>query len=159
MKDIEGYEGFYAITSCGKVWSYMSKKFLKPEVVRGGYLKVFLCKHGQIKPYLVHRLVAQAYIPNFDNKSQVNHKDENKKHNYISNLEWATAKENASYGSRTDRSARKRSKAVLCVETGTVYWGMSEAERQTGIEQGNISRCANGKLNTAGGFHWHFVEG
>ena len=82
MKDIRGYEGLYAITSCGKVWSYRRKKFLKPGVIQGGYLNVVLTnKDGQQKNHRVHRLVAEAYIPNPEGKEQVNHKDENKYNN------------------------------------------------------------------------------
>ena len=60
MKDIKGYEGLYAVTSCGKVWSYKSKRFLTPAKTHNGYLIVNLCKDGQGKMYRVHRIVAEA---------------------------------------------------------------------------------------------------
>lgn len=103
MKDIQGYEGLYAITSCGKVWSYKSKRFLMPYKHYKGYLLVKLTKDGIRKAYTVHRLVAEAYIPNPENKEQVNHKDENKANNCVNNLEWMTNKENANYGTRNER--------------------------------------------------------
>lgn len=104
MKDITNYEGLYAITSCGKVWSYKSKKFLKP-YFNGGYASVALSKNGKLTYPLVHRLVAEAYISNPDNLPQVNHKDEDKAHNCVNNLEWCDATYNNNYGTRTSRMA------------------------------------------------------
>ena len=103
MKDIKGYEGLYAITSCGKVWSYQSKRFLLPYKNNKGYLFVKLSKGGIRKAYSIHRLVALNYIPNPENKEQVNHKDENKENNCINNLEWMTNYENCHYGTRNQR--------------------------------------------------------
>lgn len=105
MKDVKGYEGLYAITSCGKVWSYKSKRFIIPHPNKKGYLRIKLYKNNSYKTYSIHRLVAEAYIPNFENKSQVNHKDENKSNNCVGNLEWVTSKENANYGTRNERIA------------------------------------------------------
>lgn len=103
MKDIVGYEGLYAITSCGKVWSYKSKRFIIPHPNTQGYLRIKLYKDGYYITYSIHRLVAEAYIPNPENKAQVNHKDENKANNCVNNLEWVTTKENANYGTRNKR--------------------------------------------------------
>ena len=105
MKDIKGFEGRYAITSCGRVYSYKAKKFLKPRVDKDGYLAVTLfCGDKNHKKYcLIHRLVASAYIPNPENKPTVNHKDEIKSHNWINNLEWMTMAEQNVYGTRLER--------------------------------------------------------
>ena len=105
MKDILGFEGRYAITSCGKVYSYKAKKFLKPRVDKDGYLAVSLsCGGRNHKKYcFIHRLVALAYIPNPENKPTVNHKDEIKSHNYVGNLEWMTMAEQNVYGTRLER--------------------------------------------------------
>lgn len=83
MRDIKDYEGLYGITSCGRVWSYRSKKFLKPANDGSGYLKVALCKDKKRKWYYIHRLVAEAYIPNPENKLYINHIDENKANNSL----------------------------------------------------------------------------
>ena len=94
MKDVVGYEGLYAVTSCGKVWSYKSKRFLTPENNGRGYFRVKLCKDGKEKKYMIHRLVAEAYIPNQDNLPQVDHIDNDKTHNYVNNLQWITNRDN-----------------------------------------------------------------
>ena len=116
MRDIKGFEGIYAITSCGKVWSYRSKKFIKPYEWKG-YLKVNLYLNGQVKKCRVHRLVAEAYIPNPEGKPQVNHLDENKTNNNVNNLEWATAKENSNYGTRTQRMIETRRRKKLAASS------------------------------------------
>lgn len=106
MKDIPGYEGLYAITTEGEVWSYRQKKFLTP-VLLYGYPRVGLWKDGKVKRKFVHRIVAEAYLPNPENLPQVNHKDENRANCCLQNLEWCDAKYNANYGSRNDRIAEK----------------------------------------------------
>ena len=103
MKDITGYEGRYAITSCGKVWSYKSEKFLKPRPQKNGYFCVSLGKDGAFKNYLIHRLVAMTYLPIDYDLLEVNHKDEDKSNNALPNLEWCTHKANCNYGTRNER--------------------------------------------------------
>jgi hypothetical protein len=97
MKDVIGYEGLYAVTRDGKVWAYLNRlhkgKFLKP-ALRKGYPFVCLCKGSSIKQFNIHRLVAQAYLPNLESLPQVNHKDSNKENNHVSNLEWCSASYN-----------------------------------------------------------------
>lgn len=107
MKDIPGFEGQYAITKEGKLWSYPKAwisgfgrvclhdgKFLSPGVHSGGYLTVRL---GRGNNRFLHRLVAQAYIPNPKNLPEVNHKDTDKTNNHYSNLEWSTRRQNADH--------------------------------------------------------------
>lgn len=105
MKDIKGFEGVYGVTSCGKVWSYRSKRFLRPWKAGKGYLEVHLSKSGEEKKVYIHRLVADAYIPNPENKPQVNHRDEVKTNNCVNNLEWMTNKENNNYGTKRERQS------------------------------------------------------
>ena len=156
MKDIKGYEGLYAITSCGKVWSYRSKRFLNPSKQSTGYLAVSLCKDGTRKSYTIHRLVAEVYLPNPNNLPQVNHKDENKTHNYINNLEWCDSTYNINYGTRNKRVGRARGKTVICVETNIIYYSPAEVEQTLGIDASSIHKCCKGKRHTAGGYHWRY---
>ena len=164
MKDVKGYEGIYAITSCGKVWSYMSKKFLSPRITRAGYYEVALYKNNQPKQFRIHRLVADAYINNPENKPAVNHKDENKLNNCVNNLEWVTPKENVNYGTRSKRMSQKMSKSIYCKELNQNFISMIDAERCTGVNRGLISRCCSGKLDHAGkhrvtgeDLHWSVI--
>ena len=90
---IVDYEGYY-ITTDGRVWSEKSKKFLSVFPDKDGYLLCSLSHEGKSKPHKVHRLVALSFLPNPENKPQVNHIDGNKANNHIDNLEWASAKEN-----------------------------------------------------------------
>lgn len=160
MKDVVGYEGLYAITSCGKVWSYKSNKFLKPGVSQDGYLRVGLSKNGKLKTIEIHKLVAQAYIPNPENKPQVNHKDEDKTHNYVGNLEWITSKENMNYGTRNERFSEKRKtysnkkRKVYCVELDREFESISQAARETGANASKICMVCQGKRKVCGGYHW-----
>ena len=104
-RDIDGYKGLYQVSSWGRVrylknWFYdestvFPQEPLRPEVTKKGYLRVDLYDaDGRRKHKKVHRLVANAFIPNPDGKPQVNHKDGNKKNNSVTNLEWVTDKEN-----------------------------------------------------------------
>ena len=115
-RPIEGYEGLYEVSNTGQVRSldryvknghssYRLQKgrVLSPTKDRYGYLFVILTCNGKHKMFLVHRLVAQAFILNPDNLPQVNHKDEDKTNNRVDNLEWCDAKYNNNYGSRKDK--------------------------------------------------------
>ncbi len=110
MKDIKGYEGLYSITSCGKVYSYIKNRFLKPYYNGSGYFRVSL----KGKQKAVHRLVAEAYIDNPKNLPEVNHKDLNKENNCINNLEWCDRQENICGNSRSIGVFDKESLLIFC---------------------------------------------
>lgn len=155
MKYIRGYEGRYSITSCGRVWSHISNRFLTAHLDKDGYFNIVLLKNGIQKNHKVHRLVAEAYLHNVYHKPCINHKDEIRSHNYLSNLEWVTVAENNSYGLRM----AKFEKAVMCIETEEIYKSAREAGRQTHIEASNIIRCCNNVRITAGNYHWKYKGG
>lgn len=105
MKDIPGYEGMYAVTEEGHIWSYKRNKILKGVINSAGYPTVKLCKEGTEKTFYIHRLVAIALIPNPENYPQINHKDEDRLNHHPSNLEWCDSKYNNNYGGHNERQA------------------------------------------------------
>ena len=173
MKDIPGFEREYAATSCGKIWSYKSHKFLIPKTVRG-YHHVDLFVNGVCHQMQVHRLVAMAYIPNPNGFPCVNHKDENKINNCVGNLEWCTYQYNNCYGTRLEkaRSAltqetksriisaciEARRRPVKCIEIGRVFKSQSDAAKELGMKKSHIGSACRGKRNKAGGYHWEYAE-
>ena len=165
--DISGYEGLYQISNFGRVKSFYFKnpRILKPHKVKG-YSNVELYKNKKKKQFYIHRLVMENFCPIENmNVLDVNHKDEDKSNNHISNLEWMTHKDNLNYGSRAEKARMKmqgknssRSKKVRCIEKNVIYEALREAERQLGIPATNISKACKGKIKTAGGYHWEYVE-
>ena len=159
MKDINGYEGLYAITSCGKIWSYRRNRFLKARDKGDGYVKVTLTdRNGKTTDRSIHRLVAEAYIPNPDNLPEVNHRNEDKAKNNIQNLEWCTRQYNNSYGTRLSKFAKAVGKGVVCLETGISYESASAAGRTLGINISTISRATRCPNYTAKGYHWVLLD-
>ena len=149
IKDFEEFEG-YGITSCGRVWSFKTNKFLSPGKDNKGYLCVNLTNgKGHKKTVRIHRLVALAYILNPNNLETVDHIDENKEHNYINNLQWMT---------QGDNKSKSWSKVVYCVELDRTFKSVVEAARELGLDRSNISKVCNGKQNKTGGYHFKFVE-
>ena len=182
-KTIEGYED-YEVSNLGNVRSLNyrktnKEKVLKPTLCRG-YEQVCLCKNKIKKMYKVHRLVAQAFIPNPNNLPQVNHKDENKANNMVwvnedgsidydkSNLEWCTASYNVNYGTSIERARQKmlgrfgkecKNSKPICQYTKdgdfVRKWDCSmDARRELGYK--HISDCALGKRKTCGGYVWKY---
>lgn len=156
MKDILNYEGLYAVTSCGRVWSYRNNKFLAPQL-HNKYYQITLSKDGVKKTYLIHKLVAEAYIPNPNNLPQINHKDENSLHNWVNNLEYCDAKYNNNYGSHREKQIKSQGKRCMCVETEKIYPSTEEAARQLGIQGTNIRKVCRGEAKTAGGYCWRYL--
>ena len=150
MKDVKGYEGLYAVTSCGKVWSYKRKKFLVPRDNGKGYLFVSLCKDGKEKMYKIHRLVAEAFIPNPENLPQVDHIDGNKTHNYVNNLQWITNRDNC---------RKSNNKPILQFDLDGNFIREWECAADVGKKvKGHICACAKGKLHSAYGYLWKYKD-
>lgn len=93
-KPIPGFENLYIISNRGRVYGIKKRRLLKAAVMNKGYMLVTLWKDNEQTSMLVHRIVAQVFLPNPANLPQVNHKDTNKMNNYVSNLEWATCQQN-----------------------------------------------------------------
>ena len=175
-KTIEGFEGLYEVSNLGRVRSLdrirkagygsianIKGKILVPQNINDKkYLTVNLYRNEVGKHYLVHRLVAKAFIPNPNNLPEVNHKDENPSNNNISNLEWCDRKYNSNYGTARERANRKKSKPVIkCDLNGneiTRYCSAREAARVIGKSQAAISRCCMGKYKTAYGYIWKYEK-
>lgn len=166
LNTIEGLEhlkSYYEIEEDGTLYGYRGRKMANG-LDKDGYIRNNLSTENGLKMLFRHRLVALAFIPNPENKPQVNHLDEDKLNNNISNLEWCTATENLNHGTRTERASNtaingKQSKPIIgtCVKTGEQieFSSMMEAERQ-GFEQGNISRCCRGERGTHKGYTWQY---
>jgi hypothetical protein len=156
MKQVSGFED-YLITLDGKVFSLKTMKFLKSRVTNAGYNQVQLFNKNGYKYFSVHRLVAEAYIPNLENKEQVNHMDGNKLNNLACNLEWMTRSENQKHCSdiglrKVDDAMRERgrhagrmcgaengkkanNKVILDEANGIFYNGAQEAANAIGISR------------------------
>lgn len=159
-KDIEGYENLYQVSNLGNVKSLKRNQLLRPSN-NDGYLCVVLSKYNKQKTYKIHRLVAQAFIPNPDNLPQVNHKDENPSNNSVDNLEYCDCKYNNNYGTAIQRRSKKTSKPIICIEINKVFQSAIEAEEWIGRKgtQAGICMCLKGKQKTAYGYHWKYVDG
>lgn len=178
---INGYER-YTVDERGRIYSLISERYLKPHIENTGYVSVELFgKNGKSKRLLVHRLVAAAFIPNPNNYTEVNHKDENPLNNAVSNLEWCDRKYNMNFGTLQERKRKsltgfykserikeiarkngtKRSKAVLqFTKSGDFiarYNSAAEASRETQVNHSHIVECCkNEKYKSAGGFVWKY---
>ena len=178
-KDIKGFEGIYQISNMGRVKSFKADpngRILSIKNSKGDYLNIVLCHGNKRRSVKVHRLVAEAFVPNPHNKPEVNHIDGNKQNNRADNLEWVTRAENHRHALALNPDMTKgmikynrfiRAKIVqqftLDGRYVAEYRNSAEAARATGVCQRNILQVANrdeyrpGKTRRqAGGFIWRF---
>ena len=169
--DVKGYEGYYQISTMGRVKSLertvigkdgrrysIEGQMMKNQKDKKGYEVVVFRKNGSVKSQKVHRLVASAFIKNIKNKPQVNHIDEVKTNNNVNNLEWVTAKENTHHGTKIART----SKPVVQIEEKTqkvikTFPSVSSASKELGFSAGNIAQCARGERPRMYGYIWKYV--
>lgn len=162
LNTIEGLEhlkSYYEIEEDGTLYGYRGRKMANT-LGNHGYVYNTLSTEQGRKNFLRHRLVALAFIENTENKAEINHLNEDKTNNHVENLEWSTRAENINHGTGTERSTQSRSKPVIgtCIKTGKKieFPSTNEAGRQ-GFDQGDISRCCNGKQKTSKGFTWKYI--
>lgn len=160
-RSIEDFED-YEVSNLGRVRSLKRNIILRQFEYRGGYLEVHLRKPGIKVHKKIHRLVAEAFIPNYNNYSEVNHKDEDKKNNQVNNLEWCSRSYNNTYNGRHYTVGEKHWKPVAQYDLNgnfiALYNSQTEASKITGIKQGGIADCIRGHIRTSGGFIWRNVD-
>ena len=161
-RHIKGFEEQYLVSDIGQVWSIRRNKLLKPVIDKYGYEKVGLYRERKIHTRSVHRLVAQAFIPNPNNLPTVNHINEDKTDNRVNNLEWASIAHNDNHGTRNERMANTKSKRPIerISPDGeiVIYKGVKDAWRKTGINRSSISLCCKNIRKTAGGYKWRYCN-
>ena len=164
-KDIQGFEELFQVSNLGRIRSLdrfvksgKSQRFQKgqimhPHVTNKGYLRADLTNNGQKFKYMVHKLVAEAFIPNPNNLPFVNHIDENKQNNSTNNLEWCTNKYNTDYSNSTPID-----QYTLNGEYIITHKSIAEAQRKTGIAAASICNCCKGNFKQAGGYLWSYSK-
>lgn len=172
-KEIPNTGRMYYVSNFGHLVSYNSSHHIKankPRHINGHNLRGYIQVNLSGKMYLLHRLVAEAFIPNPNNKPFINHKDGVKNNNHADNLEWVTQSENMrhSYDVLKQPLPPGNPKPIRCVETGKTYKSAADAQRDTGVSKANIGKVALAKGTggrrlghtnlTAGGYHWEFVN-
>lgn len=169
---VKEYEVLYEVSNLGNVRSLGNgnsnnsiKRILSPGLNKSGYLTVVLYKNGKGKSFLVHRLVAEAFLPNWFDYTQVNHIDEDKTNNNVDNLEWCDHNYNCNYGTRNKRAAEKLSNREDCskpilqlTKTGELVreWPSIHEAGRNGFEISNICYCCKGNRNHHKGYIWKY---
>lgn len=161
-KDVPGYSGIYEISNTGLVRG--RKGMRKILLTHDGYQYVKLCNRGREKKMKIHRLVALAFIPNPFGLLEINHKDENKQNNNVCNLEWCDRKYNNNYGKRNivAGNAIRKAKQMRVFRYGLdgifidSFESAKVAENALKIDRTGITKCANNKRKSAGGFIWKY---
>lgn len=171
-KDVVGYELQYQVSNLGNIRSKnrvvidslgrkrtLKSREMSIQTSRNGYKQIVLHKDGEIKTCLVHRLVAEAFIPKTEaNKNEINHKDEDKSNNSVDNLEWCDREYNVNFGTRTEKTSKKVYQYTKDKKKVNEYQSAWEAHRQLGYDQGNLCRACNGVQKTAYGYIWSYTE-
>jgi hypothetical protein len=167
LKPINNFPN-YLISDDGKIYNNKTKHELKGCANNKGYIKVNLwsLKEKRYKYYLKHRLVAEAFIPNPENKPEINHKDGNKLNNDATNLEWVTRKENVQHSIKYALAPQcivgyeKRGYKVVQLDKDfnkiKTWRSLREIESTLGFGHGNIAKCCEGVYKQAYGYHWKY---
>lgn len=160
-KPINEYEDTYEVSNLGKVRNKKSGRVLKPGINRQGYEIVSLSKNNVKRMKRVSRLVAIHFIPNDNDLPQINHIDEDRRNNIVTNLEWVTPKQNANHGNRNRKISDVNNKPVMGInlETGEkIIFPSTHATVQFGFNFQNVAQVARGERNTHKGFSWEYID-
>ena len=163
-KDIIGYEGLYQVSNYGRVKNNQTNNYLTPVKIKNGYLQIHFWDKKKHKVFYLHRLVAQAFIPNPNNYPQVNHKDENKLNNCVDNLEWCTAKYNTHYGTCIYRNILSNSNTIQQInKEGNIIAEYLSAKQAQSLSNNyykcaGISSCCRGDCKTYKGYIWKYKQ-
>lgn len=186
--DIKGFENLYKISDKGRIINCKNNKILSVSFNNtGGYARIGLRKDGKRKYFAVHRLLAEAFIPNKDNKPCIDHINTIRNDNRIENLRWVTYSENMKnpltikkfqknlseeQKAKISRSLKGKphsdihnervsqslsKRPVLCVETGFIFRSVNFAAKELGLWRQNITKAIQGKTKKCGGYHWQYV--
>ena len=154
FKKIKGYEESYLINIKGDIYSNYTGKFLSPAVGKIGYWVVAL----RNKTHYLHRLIAEHFIPNPDERPCINHKDGNKANNSIDNLEWCTHRENIIHAAKTGlMNYQNCEKKIICITTGKSFKSIKEAVGQMGIPRKSIYNVLSGKVKATHGYRFRYL--
>ena len=155
----------YEISTLGNLRNIKTNRVLKTRITREGYEAITLTTGGNKTFKSIHRLVAQAFIPNPDNKKEVNHIDEDKTNNHVSNLEWVTRKENINHGSWIERKIKNREKPIIASKDGvsiefksTKEFALKYGANPTNVTQALKVKNKNGTPKTIKGFTFKYKE-
>ena len=171
-KPISGYENLYEVSTHGRVRNRHGRILAQNKKKNSDYMRVHLAKNNTAKHFLVHRLVAMAFLPMEEGKDTVNHLDHDKTNNHVDNLEWCTLKENCAYAAQEGRYKvpyDNLKKGLALLKKGVigtdadgneyVFESIAQAQRVTGANTAHIAGCCNGVYGrkTAKGFSWRFA--
>lgn len=143
-KEINGFNN-YLICEDGRIYSKKAKRIMSAHLMKNGYVHINLSRDNKKYGFYVHRLVAEAFIPNPNNLPQVNHIDENKENNHKANLEWCTQKYNNNHGTARERISKtllgyENGNRIFCEENMTAYPSIKMAARELKVCKSEISR-------------------
>ena len=161
-KRIPQSDKFYEVSNLGNVRNGTTKKILSPRPTPTGYLRVHISVGNGRKDFYIHRLVAEAFIPNPNNYQVVNHLDNNPANNHANNLEWVTQKQNVAYAQSQDRMPNwPDKKPVIGYKDGEKFYFESiiAASKALGFYTSDISRCCRGLRKDTNGYSWEYANG